>query len=115
MPEEGERRRIWELSFPASAPCEAIDLDFLARQFKIAGGNIRNSALTAAFLAADAGEAITMGHVVHALEREFEKMGRLRTADDFGPYYALTKRANASVETRANHTEKKGEHAAPPR
>jgi AAA+ superfamily predicted ATPase len=92
IPEEGERRRIWALSFPASAPCETIDLDFLARQFKIAGGNIRNAALTAAFLAADAGEAIGMTHVVHALEREFEKMGRLRTVDDFGPYYALTQR-----------------------
>ena len=101
VPEEGERRRIWALSFPASAPCEAIDLDFLARQFKIAGGNIRNAALTAAFLAADAGEAIGMLHVVHALEREFEKMGRLRTADDFGPYYTLTQRGTQMGGERA--------------
>ncbi len=51
IPEEGERRGIWGLSFPASAPTEPLDLDFVARQFKIAGGNIRNAALTAAFLA----------------------------------------------------------------
>ena len=100
VPEESERRRIWEMSFPSSAPCEAIDLDFLARQFKISGGNIRNAALTAAFLAADEDHAISMEYVIRSLEREFEKMGRLRTADDFGPYYALTK---------------KGEHAAPAR
>ena len=34
-----------------------LDLDFLARRFELAGGNIRNIALAAAFLAADEGRS----------------------------------------------------------
>ncbi len=43
MPEEEHRRKLWERNLPASLPVTGdIDLDFLARQFKISGGNIRN-------------------------------------------------------------------------
>ena len=40
-----QRRRIWECSFPATAPMTDVDLDFLAERFKVTGGVIRNSAL----------------------------------------------------------------------
>ncbi|MEX0761925.1 MAG: ATP-binding protein [Dehalococcoidia bacterium] len=96
VPGEEERRRIWKLSFPEAAPTEDIDVDFLARQFKITGGNIRNAALAGAFLAAEAGTPITMEHVIRGLEREFEKLGRLRTREDFGQYLdALKERRDA--------------------
>ena len=53
MPEEEHRRELWERNLPASLPVTGdIDLDFLARQFKISGGNIRNICVSAAFLAA---------------------------------------------------------------
>ena len=53
LPEETERRRLWEISFPAGAPLhDDVDLSDLAAQFKIAGGSIRKAALYAAFLAA---------------------------------------------------------------
>jgi hypothetical protein len=55
---------------------EDLDLAQLARTFKISGGGIRNVALNAAFLAAEAGAAIGMGHVVRALRREFVRMGK---------------------------------------
>jgi AAA+ superfamily predicted ATPase len=86
MPEPAERERIWRHVFPPTAPLEEVDFDFLANQFKIAGGNITSAALHAAFLAADAGDPITMDWVIRALKREFQKMGRLRTEADFGKY-----------------------------
>ena len=51
----------------------------LARQFKVAGGSIRNAALTSGFLAAEAASPITMELVMLGLKREFQKLGRLRT------------------------------------
>jgi SpoVK/Ycf46/Vps4 family AAA+-type ATPase len=89
MPEEAERRRIWERSLPPDAPRDHLDLDLLAKLFKLSGGSIHNAALTAAFLAADAGTAINMSVVVEAMEREMRKLGRLLTPADFGPYASL--------------------------
>lgn len=88
MPSEQERLRIWRLSFPAKAPLESIDFEFLSKQFRISGGNIRNVVLTAAFLAAAAQSVITMTHVVSALQRELEKLGRLITPEEFGKYHS---------------------------
>ncbi len=90
MPSEKERLRIWQLSFPDQAPTESLDLEFLAQQFRISGGNIRNATLTAAFLAASQGSQIEMKHVVHGLQRELEKLGRLINPEDFGRYHSLT-------------------------
>ncbi|GMU40203.1 MAG: ATPase [Chloroflexota bacterium] len=86
-PDERERLRIWQLAFPAGAPTEDLDLPWLARQFRLTGGVIHNAAITAAFLAAEEGRAISMQHAVLGVDREMEKLGRLRTENDFGPYY----------------------------
>jgi len=92
FPDEDDRRRIWEISFPAEAPKgKDIDFDYLARQFKIAGGNIKNIALYAAFLAAGDGKLISMKQIIHAVKREFQKMGKLCMEEDFGKYYHLLK------------------------
>ncbi len=78
FPEEDHRLRIWETLFPTSVPCDS-DLDFglLARRFKLAGGNIRNVIVNAAYLAAADGGQVTMGHLLHGVRRELQKMGRL--------------------------------------
>ena len=88
-PEEADRRRIWQLNFPPQAPAGEIDLDFLARNFAISGGTIRNAALAAAFLAAADARPITMEDVVIGLKREFQKAGKLRTPAEFDKYYYL--------------------------
>ena len=100
MPDDDQRRAIWELSFPPSAPTTELDLDFLARQFRISGGAIRNAALSAGFLAAEAGGPITMDVVVLALKREFQKLGRLRTEVEFDRYFHLVR---ADGETAATN------------
>jgi hypothetical protein len=85
MPDERSRAAIWESIFPSETPCEKLDVEFLAG-FELSGGNIKNVALTGAFLAADAGEPVGMAHVVRALGRELEKMGRVVRPDEFGRY-----------------------------
>jgi len=91
-PPEGEDRfRIWQRIWPPLAPlADDIDFRFLAEQFKFSGGNIRNIALQAAFLAAEAGETqITMRQLVASVMRELQKGGRLVSPRDFGPYADL--------------------------
>jgi ATP-dependent 26S proteasome regulatory subunit len=83
FPEEEYRLRIWETLFPSDVPCASdIDLPLLARRFKLAGGNIRNIIVNAAFLAAADGGALTMQHCFHSTRRELQKMGRLVNEDD---------------------------------
>jgi hypothetical protein len=76
--------------FPAAAPLLAdIDFAFLARQFKLAGGDIRNVALDAAFLAASDGGAIGMRQLILALARQVAKEGRVPSPNEFKQYHAL--------------------------
>ncbi len=94
FPEEEDRLEIWRKVFPVEVPLgQSVDLRFMARQFKIAGGNIKNIALAAAFLAAgdldQPGQSVEMAHLIGATRREFQKMGKLCTHSDFGPYFAL--------------------------
>ena len=89
VPGTVERRAIWEGAFPATAPLADIDFDALAGQFKVTGGAIRNAALAAAFMAAEAGEPVSTLWVVRGLRREFQKLGRLRTGSEFDRYLAL--------------------------
>ena len=92
FPEEPDRLRIWRKVFPAEAPlADDVDLAFCARQFKLAGGNIRNVALLAAFLAAEDGDVIDMAHVARAAKREYQKIGKLVTESDFGRYLSLVR------------------------
>jgi hypothetical protein len=62
---------------------EDVDLDLLSRQFKLSGGNIKNVALAAAFLAPDDG-IVKMPHLLHATRREFQKLGQVFTEFDPG-------------------------------
>jgi hypothetical protein len=52
-----------------------LDFGFLAREIKLAGGNIKNIALTAAFYAASDGGVINMAHLEEATRREYQKLG----------------------------------------
>lgn len=76
-PDEEHRRRIWQVTLPAELPLDS-DLDFYAtaRDIKLAGGNIKNIALNAAFYAAEDGTSVGMKHVIRAAAREYQKLGR---------------------------------------
>ncbi len=81
FPRTESRREIWRSHLPAEAPSsDAIDFDFLAEKFSLAGGNIKNVVLNAAFLAAADGGEIAMDHLLRGTRREFEKIGKLWSA-----------------------------------
>jgi hypothetical protein len=86
FPDADARARIWQNAFPKEAPVSTLDYEFLAR-LEIAGGNIRNIALGAAFMAAADGTGIDERHVMHAVRREYAKIQKLVTETEFGPHY----------------------------
>ena len=90
LPGEAERERLWRSMFPTETPLgEDVDLAFLAQHFPLSGGDIRNVALDAAFLAAQNGRVVCMPHLVRAMARQITKQGRVPAAADFKHYYAL--------------------------
>ncbi len=87
FPEAPDREIIWTSIWPAAMPRDAdLDLAFAARQFRLTGGNIKNIAVAAAFLGAAEGSGVRMAHLIHATRREYQKMGKLCTEAEFGPY-----------------------------
>lgn len=75
FPSERERVEIWRRVLPARAPTEGIDAERLA-QLTVAGGSIRNIALSGAFLAADEGDRLRMRHLLAAARTEYQKLER---------------------------------------
>ncbi len=90
FPDEIQRKLIWTGIFPKDAPVsEDIDYKFLSEKLKLAGGNIKNIVLTAAFYAAEESSEIGMHHIMHAAKREYQKIGKPFLKTDFEPYYEL--------------------------
>ncbi|HEY2888946.1 MAG TPA: ATP-binding protein [Candidatus Limnocylindrales bacterium] len=88
MPEFDDRLRIWRTNLPPSLPLAGdIDHEFLARAFKLSGGNIRNVAVGAAYRAAEAARPVAMIDLVRETEREYRKLGRLVVESEFGPHF----------------------------
>jgi SpoVK/Ycf46/Vps4 family AAA+-type ATPase len=75
FPDAPQRAEIWRRVFPSSVPLGELDFDALARM-DIAGGNIRNVALGAAFLAADLSEPVGSAHLAAAARTEYAKLDR---------------------------------------
>jgi len=73
FPGIAERAEIWSRSFPCETPTEGLMMDRLAR-LHASGAHIRNIAMGAAFLAADAGEPVRMSHLLAAARGEFDKL-----------------------------------------
>ncbi len=75
FPDATQRDAIWRRVFPTNAPTEGLDPKKLC-QLNVAGGNIRNIALNAAFLAAESKGPVEMGHVLQAAKLEAQKIER---------------------------------------
>jgi len=78
FPDAEQRAEIWRRVFPAGVPKEGVDINRLAR-LNIAGGNISNIALNAAFLAAERGNSLQMAHLIRAAQSEYAKLERPMT------------------------------------
>jgi hypothetical protein len=75
FPSAAQREAIWDRVFPGKAPASGLQPKRLA-QLNMAGGNIRNIAMNAAFLAAAAGQPVEMGHLLRAARQEADKIER---------------------------------------
>jgi hypothetical protein len=88
-PDVTQRRALWAKSVAAVPLADDVDLDFCAASFELAGGDIRNIAVTAAYLAAAADGVVDMRRLIHAVGIEYRKLGRLCLESEFGPHYSL--------------------------
>lgn len=86
-PDAAVREALWRLHLPEAAPLAPdVNLRELAEWYPIAGAQIKNAALAAAFLAASGQQHIAQRHFLWAIEREFDKAGRAHPG--FPPQYA---------------------------
>jgi ATPase family associated with various cellular activities (AAA) len=83
FPDTTERLEIWRRIFPVQTPVNGLDMAKLAK-LHVAGGNIRNIALNAAFLAADANEPVRMNHLLRAARTEYAKIEKPLTDAEIG-------------------------------
>jgi ATP-dependent 26S proteasome regulatory subunit len=89
-PSAVSRKSIWQKVFPKEASLDGLNYDALSR-LEITGGNIKNIALNAAFLAAEEGKPISMNHIMCSAKREYAKIDKLLSEAEFGQYYKLVK------------------------
>jgi hypothetical protein len=76
-PDRDERCALWRCHLPAAAPLvDDLNVTELGTLYPVVGGFIRNAAVSAAFLAAEEGTAISRAHCLRAIRREYEKSGR---------------------------------------
>ncbi|MBD2308712.1 ATP-binding protein [Chroococcidiopsis sp. FACHB-1243] len=85
FPDMIQRAEIWRQVFPTNTPTEGLDPMKLAK-LNVAGGNIYNIALNAAFLAADAGESVQMKHLLRAAQAEYAKLEKPLTDAEVGSW-----------------------------
>jgi len=83
FPDAAQRAEIWRRVFPSATPTEGLNIEALAR-LNVAGGNIRNIALNAAFLAAEADEPVRHKHLLSAARAEYAKLEKPLTHMEIG-------------------------------
>ena len=89
VPGPADRLRLWRSCLGPAPLADNVDLTFCADRFELVGGNIRNAALTAALFAAKDGGPISMPDLVWAVHREYKKLGRLCTEQEFGTWWKV--------------------------
>jgi SpoVK/Ycf46/Vps4 family AAA+-type ATPase len=120
LPDVNERRRIWQQVIPDHVDGSQLNVDFLAKQFPLAGGHIRSIVFNACLQAAGNGKGVwgegeigrggeavpldswegkglhplPMEPVVIAVKREYDKLNRSVSLQQFGPYTKLIEEMN---------------------
>ncbi|HZS87707.1 MAG TPA: ATP-binding protein [Chloroflexota bacterium] len=83
FPDAIQRAEIWRRIYPSGTPTKDLNIDKLAR-LNVTGGNIRNIALNAAFLAATAKEPVGMIHLLRAARAECAKIEKPLSEAEIG-------------------------------
>jgi vesicle-fusing ATPase len=98
LPGVADRLRIWRSVIPDGVDASLLDFDFLAQRFALSGGHIRGIVFYACLQSAGAGapQRLTMPAIVHAVQREYDKLDRASSLDQFGPYASLVSSQRAA-------------------
>ena len=67
-------------------PTKDLNFQYLAEQFELSGGTIKNIVLNAVFLAASEDRPVSMRHILDSLRMENLKIKKVMIASDFGEY-----------------------------
>ncbi len=90
LPEEAQRKQIWSQVIPDTVDISEVNIDFLAKQFRLTGGHIRSIAFSACLQSANGQQKppfkLDMDHLVLAVKREYDKLNRNVSLEHFGPY-----------------------------
>lgn len=99
LPGEKQRENIWRQVIPKNVDSSKLDFGYLAKQFPLAGGHIRSIVFNACLQRAnDPGSLLNgkgqleMEDIVIAVKREFDKMNRSVSLEQFGPYHKIIQR-----------------------
>ncbi|MFJ8660011.1 ATP-binding protein [Streptomyces sp. NPDC093795] len=79
FPDPPQRVSLWHSCLAGTPKAEDVDEEIVrcAKEFELAGGAIRSAAVTAGYLAAARGSAVTGADVRAGARREYQKAGRL--------------------------------------
>ncbi|MBB4981229.1 ATP-binding protein [Streptomyces nymphaeiformis] len=79
FPDPGQRLSLWRSCLAGTPKAEGLDEELArcSQEFELAGGAIRSAAVTAGYLAAARGAAVTSEDVRAGARREYRKAGRL--------------------------------------
>ena len=97
LPDVKERKRIWRQVMPEHADSSQLDFSFLAERFPLAGGNIRSIVFNACLQCADGSTVraqdrarrLTMEEVITAIKREYDKVNRRLSPQQYGAFASL--------------------------
>lgn len=95
LPDAPQRKAIWKQVIPENVDTSLLDFDFLARQFQLTGGHIRSIVFNACLQTADgswqgnARPQLTMDRLLVAVKREYDKLKRSVSLEQFGRYAPL--------------------------
>ena len=99
LPDVSLRKELWETSFSKEIPTQDVDFDYLAKQFELSGGAIKNIVLNASFLAASQNKPVGMIEILRSVRNENVKNGKVMLGKDFGVYEEVMEEADKQLET----------------
>jgi hypothetical protein len=109
LPDIPQRARIWQQVIPEHADSRELDFEFLAKQFQLAGGNIRSIVFNACLQSAAQANSrapgeqgkLTMREIIIAIKREHDKLNRTLSLEQFGPYAQIVGELESARGSRA--------------
>jgi ATPase family associated with various cellular activities (AAA) len=81
FPGPEQRLALWWHSLERVPTASELDPAHCAREFELSGGSVRSAVTTAAYLAAERGDAVTAADLLEGAQREYRKAGRLVLED----------------------------------